>query len=69
MCHEKNRFVSKSFKDQFFKYIRADICVNRTQRIIEKVNVPEMINKIVIFDSVIELHLSKTKKTKIWRTD
>lgn len=42
MCHEKNRFVTKSFEDQFLKYIRTDICINCTQRIIEKINVSEM---------------------------
>lgn len=62
MRHEENRFVSKSFEDQFLEYIRTDVCVNRAQRIIEKVNVPEMIDTIVVFNLTTQfIYLSKRK--------
>lgn len=63
MRYEKNRFVSKSFEDQFFKYIQADVCVNRAQRIIEKVNISETTDIIAIFNliNLQSMYLSKGK--------
>lgn len=42
MRYEENGFVPKSLDNQFLEYIRADVRVNRTERIIEEINVPEM---------------------------
>jgi ribonuclease I len=39
MRDEEDRLVSKSFDDQFFKYVRAYIRVNCTQRIVKEVDV------------------------------